>query len=250
MYLAAISGRADVVRVLIEHKAEVNPRGDPGPLVWATFAGRPEVVEVLLDAGAETELKNRSMYESALHVAARGGFADMQSPEHATHAVRLKIAKLLIDKGANVNATGDIGYFVGSTPLHGAAHSGHVEMIKLLLDQGAKVNASSPRGSFVGYTALHAAAEAGQEEAVRLLLERKADINALTGEKNSQGICTPLDLAKNAKVRAILIKHGGKTTRELKTGDKTGVSEHGLMLQAHKLDPGTRELDPCVSADH
>jgi len=217
MYIAAMSGRADVVRVLIKHKAELNPRDFPGPLLWATFAGQLEVVGILLEGGAETESKGLLMNESALHVAARGALADMRGP--ATPEVRLKIAERLIDKGADVNATADIGYFVDSTPLMCAAGSGHVEMVKLLLDKGAKVNVASPSGMFSGCTALHRAAEAGHRNVVALLLKRQANVNALTGKKNMKGVGTPLDLAKDPEVRKLLIKHGGKHANELTAGE-------------------------------
>ncbi len=221
MYVAVMNGRADVVRVLIKHKAELNPRHDPAPLVWAAFAGRAEVVRALLEGGAETQPRDRIVSESALHVVARGAFADVRSPEHVTPKVRLEIAQLLIDKGADVNAEADIGYFDDDTPLQCAAMSGHVEMVKLLLDKGAKVNAASPKGMFSGYTALHGAAEAGHANVVKLLLERQANINALTGKEHFEGVGTPLDLAEDSNVIKLLIEHGGKRARELTTGKQT-----------------------------
>ncbi len=212
---AALEGRADVVKVLIAHKADVTSGEAPGPLIGATFAGRDRVVEVLLDAGVTANEETAVKHESALHVAAGGGFADMGCPEHVTAEIRLKIAKLLIEKGADVNAKADVGYFVDSTPLHAAAGSGHLEILKLLLDKGAAVDAASPRGLSAGYTAIHKAAEHGHEAAVQLLIERKADVNALTSKENFRGVRTPLDLAKDQKVRALLIKHGAKSGEEL-----------------------------------
>lgn len=48
----------------------------------------------------------------------------------------MKTAKMLISKGADVNATNEFG----NTPLHNAASSGNMELAKLLLDNGAKTN--------------------------------------------------------------------------------------------------------------
>ena len=53
---------------------------------------------------------------------------------------------------------------------------------------------------------------------MKLLLERQANVNALTGKKNSKGVRTPLDLAKDPKVRTLLIQHGGKQAKALTTG--------------------------------
>ena len=54
-----------------------------------------------------------------------------------------KVARLLIEKGANVNTNRGM---VGMTPLHNAAVSGSIEIIELLLARGAKVNAKDEKG--------------------------------------------------------------------------------------------------------
>ncbi|OHT12473.1 hypothetical protein TRFO_17616 [Tritrichomonas foetus] len=60
-------------------------------------------------------------YLTPLHVAAKNGFAD--------------VAKLLIDNGADVNATDN----QKQTPLHSAAEDGQDEMCELLLENGAEL---------------------------------------------------------------------------------------------------------------
>lgn len=220
MYAAATEGRADVVRALIKHKARLDPRDQPATLVWAAFYGRTDVVKALLEGGAQTEPKNLILDESALHVVARGALADMSSPKHVTPDVRLKIARLLADNGADVNVKADIGLLVDGTPLQCAAMSGHIEMAKLLLDKGAHVNTASPKGTFSGHTPLHGAAQGGHADVAKLLLERRADVNALTGKEHHQGVQTPLDLADDANVIKLLVEHGGKKASELTAGEK------------------------------
>ena len=66
----------------------------------------------------------------------------------------LDICRLLIDKGAQLEAK-DI---IGRTPLHCAAVRGHVEIVRLLCDRGADVEARSDSGSWP----LHWAAYIGQ----------------------------------------------------------------------------------------
>ena len=117
---------------------------------------------------------------------------------------QLNLARLLIDKGADVNANQKGGW----TALMSAAASGNIATVKLLLDKGACVNAKSKqpywptmyqavRKSYFddhhnaiverflkegdnGWTALMSATAEGHVEVVRILLERGAEINAQT----------------------------------------------------------------------
>lgn len=78
------------------------------------------------------------------------------------------VAKLLIDRGANVNARSASAY----TPLHNAARGGHREIIKLLLSKGASIDARSRSGS----TPLKVAISLGNREAADLLASCGAKI--------------------------------------------------------------------------
>jgi ankyrin repeat protein len=114
----------------------------------------------------------------------------------------LGMVRLLLERGANINATGD----GGDTALHLAALWGHYEVLALLLDKGAETNSRDHYGhtpfmracfndhlgvvnmlyqhmqgqglddrSDSGWTALHYAARCGSEEVVRFLLLAGAD---------------------------------------------------------------------------
>lgn len=74
--------------------------------------------------------------------------------------------RLLLDKGANINAQGGI-YF---NALQAAAFNGQAKAAQLLLDKGADFNA---RGGHYG-NALRAASENGHIQVVQLLLEAGA----------------------------------------------------------------------------
>jgi ankyrin repeat protein len=73
----------------------------------------------------------------------------------------------LIDNGANVNGTNEVGV----TPLMNASGIGNKEIVELLIAKGANVNARSSGN----YTALMQAALVGQTEIVKLLLDAGAD---------------------------------------------------------------------------
>ena len=94
---------------------------------------------------------------------------------------QIGLARLLIEKGADVNKT-------GWTPLHYAATKGHVEMMKLLLDMHAYIAAESPNGT----TPLMMAAHYGTALATKLLLDEGADPTP----KNDKGL-SALDFALN-----------------------------------------------------
>jgi len=100
---------------------------------------------------------------------------DVASPlYYASLACLIWPARLLLEKGADVNAQG--GEY--GNALQAALVEGHVAVVRLLLEKGADVNA---QGGEYG-NALQAASNAGHEAVVRLLLEKGADVNAQGGE--------------------------------------------------------------------
>ncbi|KAJ5620333.1 hypothetical protein N7510_004317 [Penicillium lagena] len=85
----------------------------------------------------------------------------------------VKVAQMLLDRGANVNAQcGRLG-----NALQAASAQGHEIVVQMLLSRGADVNAQD--GLFSN--ALKAASFHGHERVVQLLLERGANINAQCG---------------------------------------------------------------------
>lgn len=93
----------------------------------------------------------------------------------AAHDGTTKIVKLLLEKGADVNA--EAGW-----PLQAAAAEGHVEIVTELLGRGVNVNTLTTNPNFEYGTALQAACEYTQVEVVELLLKHKADPNLGAGE--------------------------------------------------------------------
>ena len=112
----------------------------------------------------------------------------------------LEICRLLIDKGAQVEAKNSNGF----TSLHFAAYRGHVEIVSLLCDRGADVEA---RDNF-GFRPIHEAAMNGHISVVKELIEeRNAEINA----RKNYGQ-TALSLARQCNkpdIAAYLVSHGG-----------------------------------------
>ena len=97
----------------------------------------------------------------------------------AAHKNQLELAKVLIQRGADVNKP-------GWTPLHYAATRGHRDMIRLLLQNDAYIDSESANGT----TPLMMAAYYAPPLAVKLLLEEGADPTLV-----NHGGASALDLA-------------------------------------------------------
>jgi hypothetical protein len=187
----------------------VTARLDSPGLAQAVADGRAENVNSLLRSGANPD----------------GGGTENGTPLLlATYFGHLDVAKVLLRRGANVNARSSAVF--GRTPLIQAAERGHTAMVALLLDAGARIDAADDDGG----AALHRAAEEGRAEVVNLLLSRGAPVNA----QDAQG-ATPLDLARatdRADVQRLMLERGAKDIAEVAP----------KSAEAKPVDPG--DLDP------
>lgn len=84
-----------------------------------------------------------------------------------------KVVKLLLDKGANINAQGG----VYGNSLQAASANGHEKVVKLLLDKHAYINIRG--GQY--HSALQAALVRNHKRVVQLLLDKGANTNAQGG---------------------------------------------------------------------
>ena len=123
------------------------------PLHLAAHFGHALVVETLIANNADVHARSQNgMRNQPLHAAAAGR--------------QLATCRLLLDAGADVNATQAGGF----TPLHSAAQNGQRDLVALLLDRGADVSARGDDGR----SALALAEAAGQAEVASLLRARGA----------------------------------------------------------------------------
>jgi ankyrin repeat protein len=154
---ASARGHREVVEILIDKGANVHIQGGPdgNALQAATKYGHQEIVRLLIEKGADVHALC-GFSGSALQAAARHGHRE--------------IVQLLIEKGADVNALGGFSGYA----LQAAARHGDQEIVKLLIEKGANVNA---QGGKIGYS-LQAAARHGHLEIVKILIEKGADVNA------------------------------------------------------------------------
>jgi ankyrin repeat protein len=134
-------------------------------LLLAARYGDVKKVRKALAEGVDVhtrETARPNVGRTPLHYAAGG-------PQYGAGGQHLDVAKVLLAKGADVNAKAEGGY----TPLHVASGLGQKEIVQLLLRSGANPNALDTRG-----TPLHAAVLQGQKDIVLLLLNAGAQVNA------------------------------------------------------------------------
>lgn len=156
---AAGESYEDIVRLLLDAGADSNRswKGYLNPLEAAVLAKSEKIVTLLLENGASERL------DRALYNAARKGLE--------------RIAKILLDNGANPNAyitnqSLGIQYYYGN-PLQAASARGHEQTVRLLLDAGAEVNT---QGGDYG-NALQAASFEGHAQVVKMLLKANANVH-------------------------------------------------------------------------
>lgn len=121
--IAADENFMPAVQLFVENGVNINQK-DERPLSKASESGNLEIVQYLLQTGKNSqETLNDALWELC---------GSMPKPD------TLKIAQRLLDSGAQVNSHAG---FYNTTPLHGAAEKGPLELVKLLVSKGAKVNA-------------------------------------------------------------------------------------------------------------
>jgi ankyrin repeat protein len=273
---AARDGRADIARILVTAKADVQQADANGitPLLMAITNNHLDVAQFLLQNSANpnaadwwgrtplyatVEIRNRDY--------GRNGEHDIDRP------AALELIKTLLDRGANVNARtkeappirrfitplGDLSWvdFTGQTAFVRAALAGDMILMRLLLAKGADPNIPT----FAGTTALMAAAGVnwmgGQTyteskealmEAVQLCLDKGGDVNA----KNSMGVTAVIGAANRGfdEILEFLVKKGARLDVKDKEGRTPLAWAEGVFLatNAPEAKPSTIALIKRLTA--
>jgi ankyrin repeat protein len=231
-------GKLSIVRLLIQHGADVNPKRDNEipALVKAAEAGNVAVTSELLDHGADPNARTRLGQTALFSAAIKGhdrvveallnGGADVDAKDKEGRSALLFLASekktkskwttdtlcLLCRHGADIEVRDQIK----RTPLLWAATNSNIELARFLLEKHANVGATNNRGR----TALHLSVESNdkehREDMIRLLLAYGADPGA-----TSDGGWTPLHNAAQSgytSVAALLLEANANVNAELSNG--------------------------------
>jgi ankyrin repeat protein len=148
----------EAARKALADGAEVNMADIDGmtSLLWAVGIGHPELVLILIEAGADVNLRYEEVGDTPLHEAAVQG--------------NTEVARLLIEAGAGINVRNDYDL----TPLQLSVYHGHVDLTSLLVEAGADVTLQASQN----LTLLHWAAYYGHTDVASILVKAGADVNA------------------------------------------------------------------------
>jgi len=200
---AADSGKPEIVEFLLNYQptkvqptqVQIDAQNKQGrtALHLAVFNGSTEIFKILLAAGADPKIEDRT-FKNALMIAVRQGFLEIvkilleigmdpnfqnqiwTAPHLAVSANRVQILQVLLAAGADPNlALND-----GITLLMSAAMAGHANIVRVLIKAGANIGALNQSG----LSAVFYAVVSGYPEVVRELLLTGVDPNLVTVADN------------------------------------------------------------------
>ncbi len=189
--IAIARGYFDIVKLMIDEIIHIDMS-----LQLAAYQGHDDIVQLLIDGGADIHFKNYNG-ATAIYCACIHG--------------HIKVIQLLIDHGANINES-------LWTPLHAASANNYSNVVKLLINSNVLIDKQCGNGN----TALYLACEQGHINIVKLLLCAQADINI---KNKNNTTCLMIALINGFSDIAKLLLHS----------DINSINNFGKTALAHAL---------------
>ncbi len=270
LHMAAFMDDSAKVKELLGQGADIESTDKDGytPLYFAALGGNAEIVEHLLDKGADFAACKDKWHRPLLHdlawrgdremielLLSKGAEVDMamlnsSGERRATPLVfafnHRDVIALLLARGAYVDSLDACG----RTPLSRAALQGRVDIAELLLAHGAKINAQH---GGTETAPLHWAASFDRVEMIRFLIAKGANLNA--ADKDGR---TPLHRAavgdKKGTVEILVAKgadieakdSAGKTPLHLAAQYGRKEAAEALIANGADLNAQTRENETAL----
>lgn len=210
IYLETTSerGRPDILPLLMQAGADIEYKSSNGTtaLMRSAYRDDPEVARVLINHGANLEAR-RNDGATALWIAAEQGHRD--------------VVRILINHGTNIESKGASPQY---PPLVKAAQGGHADTVAILLDAGAGIESSNSNG----VTALMEAAWINRASRISIAtvpLDRGADLESRDVD---QGGMTPLIRAacnNHHSVLPLFIERGADIEAKSSTDQRSALAE-------------------------
>ncbi|WP_200859217.1 ankyrin repeat domain-containing protein [Brachyspira intermedia] len=220
--IACENGNEEMFNLLIENNADINEKSSWGAsaLIYASEKGNINIMQYLIDNGIDVNGKADDNGDTPLLWAVTG-----ENPYEAS--------KLLIENGADVNATNNSGV-APATILAGSVP----KVVKLLKDNGADLDTKFANDD----PPIAIAASVGNLEIVKALVENGADVNYYPNDMNYTAIYHAIDQGCY-EVAEYLFKNGVDLNIELKPSDVYGgaikesynVLEYAEAMQDKKM---------------
>ena len=210
--IACENGNEEMFNLLIENNADINEKSSWGAsaLIYASEKGNINIMKYLIDNGIDINGKADENGDTPLLWAVTG-----QNPYEAS--------KLLIENGADVNATNNSGV-APATILAGSVP----EVVKLLKDNGADLDTKFTDDA----PPIAIAASVGNLGIVKALVENGADVNYYPNDMNYTAIYHAIDQG-SYEVAEYLFKNGVDLNIELKPSNVYGgaIKERYNLLE-------------------
>ncbi|XP_014211991.1 serine/threonine-protein phosphatase 6 regulatory ankyrin repeat subunit B-like [Copidosoma floridanum] len=190
LVIAILSNNAEIVEILLDAGADhvnTNFYGNFGPLHFAAERGYAEIIKLLLKAGADVKAVNVGR-RTALHMAIATEYKDDST-------CRSEAVRALIHAGSDVNAKDDSD----ETPLHCAVNYDRSDVLELLLDAGADVQVPD-----CPCPPLHLAIERNKPHLAKRLVEVGTNVNNWRDQEARTFLHLAVASAKPAMVKLLL----------------------------------------------
>ena len=220
-WIAAQGGYADILRLLVTHKVDLNvPNHENNrfPIHQAAQAGHTRIVEMLLQNGADPDPVDNH------------GITPLWSAAQSGH---YEIVKMLLNHssaGEKVDIETE-SYDGERRPIHQAAQGGHLTIVQFLLAEGAVCDPMDHHG----VTPLWTASQNGHADVVRELLKAGAKVDVTAYEYNR----LPIHQAAHGghiEVVRTLMEFGANPTPEADTFDDSEPSPFLLACACENIE--------------